>query len=101
MNTGSVTLGSGVRGLITCGPAPAMLKVIVSGTLTLRFADRMAWRNEPAPLSLVFVTTIVTARSDSSCADKAMVTIAVRINWFRIGVFMLQIPSLLRQYSCW
>src|SRR4051794_24667045 len=56
MTSGSVTTGSGVTGLIVCGPAPAMLKLTTSGTLAVEFADRIACRNEPAPLSLVLVT---------------------------------------------
>ncbi len=36
MVTGSVIVGSGVSGLMVCGPAPAMLNWMKSGTLTLR-----------------------------------------------------------------
>ncbi len=61
MPTGSVIVGSGVRGVMVCGPAPTMLKLMVSGTLALALADRMAWRNEPEPASLVFDTVRVAA----------------------------------------
>jgi hypothetical protein len=56
--TGSVTMGSGDCGAMVCGPLP-MPKLMMS-TPALTFASRIAWRNEPEPLSLVLVTTKVT-----------------------------------------
>src|SRR5262245_32704814 len=56
MVTGSVRGGSPPAGLMVCTPAPGMLKVMVSAS-PLALASRIACRKEPAPLSLVFVTT--------------------------------------------
>jgi hypothetical protein len=50
MWTASTIAGSADLGLISCGPAPGMSKVIVSGPC-VRFASRIAWRSEPSPLS--------------------------------------------------
>ena len=65
MTTGSVTVGSGVSGLIVNGPVPVMLKLMTSGTFAVAFADRIACRSEPAPLSLVLVTTKVAPHAGS------------------------------------
>jgi hypothetical protein len=51
-------------GLIVFTPPPGMLKVIVSRP-GLAFASVMAWRSDPGPLSLVFVTVKVAARAES------------------------------------
>ena len=55
--------GSGVAGLIVCTPAPGILKaiVLVPGVLS---ESRIAWRNEPAPVSL----TLITVKVASNCA---------------------------------
>src|SRR2546427_699221 len=85
MTTGSVTTGRAESGVMVNGPAPAILKLIVSGTLTLALAGRMAWRREPAPLSLMLVTARLAARAwpiptPASKVAKAMVRRAGRVN---------------------
>ena len=68
MTTGSVIVGSGVRGWIVCGPAPGMLKLMVC-TPGVALALMIAWRREPGPLSLMLAawkgsnTGSVTART--------------------------------------
>src|SRR5438045_492297 len=61
MITGSVNAGRGVTGLMVCGPVPGMLKLMMSGTFTVAFADRIACRKDPLPLSAALVTTKVAA----------------------------------------
>ncbi len=58
MVTASVIVGSGVAGVMVCAPAPGIAKLIRSSPAR-PFASRMAWRSDPAPLSLVLVTTNV------------------------------------------
>src|SRR4030095_12744923 len=90
MVTGSVTAGSGVRGVIVCGPAPAMLKLITSGTFVERFADKIACRSEPAPLSLVLVTTKVAHHPgpNSAAPNRNAMVLARRMKPFSRFVFM-------------
>ena len=58
MMTDRVIVGSGVSGVIVYGPAGGMLKMIVGGVVPKTvFALSIACRSEPAPLSLVLVTT--------------------------------------------
>src|SRR5947209_19701724 len=59
---------------MVCGPAPLMLKLITSGTLTLRLAVRIACRNEPGPLSLVLVTESVALKAARGPANKNKAT---------------------------
>src|SRR6266404_1890806 len=49
-----VIVGRTVIGLIVCTPPPGMLKLIVPPPILL--ASRIAWRNDPPPVSLVFMT---------------------------------------------
>jgi hypothetical protein len=42
--------------MMVWAPLPGMSKAIVSATSTERFASRIAWRSDPAPLSAAFVT---------------------------------------------
>lgn len=51
--TGSVTDGSADVGAMVCAPPPPMLKSMTSAPA---LASRIAWRSDPAPESLVFVT---------------------------------------------
>ena len=53
---------------MTCGPAPGILKVIVSGP-GLLFASAIACRREPEPLSFVLVT--VKALAEAGDASNA------------------------------
>ena len=57
---GAGDAGSSEVGMIVCTPAPGMLKSIVSAP-ALALASRIAWRSEPGPESLVFVTVKVAA----------------------------------------
>src|SRR5215813_2164934 len=106
MTTGSVIVGSGVSGPIVCGPAPAMLKLTTSGTFALRFADRIACRSEPAPLSLVLVTTKVApgARPGPSKPEKTAIELATQITrmirFVFIGfVFQVERPRTVKQHK--
>src|SRR5260370_27329143 len=54
MVTAWVIVGRTVIGLIVWTPAPGMLNAIVPPPMEL--ASRIAWRNEPVPESLVFIT---------------------------------------------
>jgi len=54
ITTGWVIVGRTLSGLMVWTPVPGMLKLIVPPPMEL--ASRIAWRNEPVPLSLVFVT---------------------------------------------
>src|SRR3954469_16764031 len=56
MVTESVIAGSALVNAIVCGPAPGILKAMVSPELNAAFASRMACRNEPGPESAVVVT---------------------------------------------
>src|SRR5258705_4953186 len=57
MFTGSVITGNSVTGAIVCGPAPGMLKEMMSRPEVMAaLALRIACRIEPAPLSFVFKT---------------------------------------------
>ena len=47
--------GSSVAGVIVRTPVPGMLNAIVSAPEWL-FASRIAWRNDPGPVSIVLVT---------------------------------------------
>src|SRR6188472_1654263 len=91
MTSGSVIGGSGVTGLIVCGPVPEMLKLIASGTLAVEFADRMACRNEPAPLSLVLVTGKVAPPTGPgmSARHRPARVAATRIEPLIVDVFMV------------
>src|SRR5438046_4677793 len=58
--------------LITSSPlvrliAPVTANVIVSPSL----AVARAWRNEPGPLSFVFVTVVVSAEADTAAAQRS------------------------------
>src|SRR5215471_19712825 len=65
MVTVSVNVGSAVNGAIECTPLPGMLKAIVSAP-AFELAFRIACRNEPLPLSFVFVTTKVAAGASAA-----------------------------------
>src|ERR1043166_259030 len=54
ITTGWVIVGRTVSGLIVWTPVPGMLKLMVPPPM--EFASVIACRNEPVPLSLVFVT---------------------------------------------
>ncbi len=56
--TGLVISGSPVVGTIVCGPAPGILKLILSFVFDA-LASNMACRNDPVPASLAFVTVKV------------------------------------------
>ena len=56
--TGTVIGGSGVVGLIVCGPPPGIAKTILAAPAPAS-ADWIAVRNDPAPL-LAFVVTVYT-----------------------------------------
>ena len=62
--TGSKAFGSHVVRAMVCTPAPGMLNAIVSAP-GLDSESRIAWRSEPAPASLVFVTVKVAAARDA------------------------------------
>jgi len=66
-------VGKGLVGWIVLTPAPAMLKVTSSGVAPLItwFALRSAWRKEPAPESLVLVTTNGSPAAAGSCTTCA------------------------------
>ena len=55
-----VIVGRGVAGAIVWTPEPGIANWIVCGP-ALPLASRIAWRNEPAPESAVFVTVNVAA----------------------------------------
>src|SRR5262245_12158207 len=57
-----VMVGNGDNSEIVCTPLPGILKWIASPAL----ASRIAWRSEPAPLSLAFRTVRVLGRKRSS-----------------------------------
>ena len=46
-------------GTIVRTPAPGMLKTIVSRSPLSAFDSAIAWRSEPGPVSLVFVTAML------------------------------------------
>src|ERR1051325_1234988 len=72
MMTASVIEGNAEPGVMVCAPVP-IWKLMVSTPL-VALASRMAWRSEPAPLSLVVVTTNVApgvARPCKTIARKA------------------------------
>src|SRR6188472_2653402 len=75
---------------MVCGPAPAMLKWMKSGTLTLRLAARIAARNEPGPLSSVLVTRLVAPRAgfEQAATNRPATTSAAAIESFTCCVFM-------------
>jgi hypothetical protein len=52
---------------MACTPLPVMLNVIVSPPV-FALALKIAWRNEPAPESFVFVTVYVFARALAATA---------------------------------
>ncbi len=55
-----VKVGKGVSGAMVKGPVPGILNRMVSGgAVVALLASSMAWRSEPGPLSLVFVTVNV------------------------------------------
>ena len=56
--------------MIVWTPAPGMLKAIVSKP-AVALASRIAWRNEPGPLSSVFVTVKVAAKAPAARIDAA------------------------------
>src|SRR5262245_22096892 len=101
MTTGSVTAGSGVTGLIVNGPAPAILKLIASGTLVLEFADKIACRNEPAPLSLVLVTTSVAAcpEPELMTPNRTVIILAVRTTPINCCTFIANASGINRLLS--
>src|SRR5688572_22854079 len=66
--------GSWVRGWMTCGPSPLMLKEIDWPSHAL-LVYRMAARSDPAPLSLVLVTTLC------ACAPSARVSATSAKAW--------------------
>src|SRR5438552_3060027 len=59
ITTGTLMFGSAESGAIENGPAPGMLNVMLFVDPVFRFESLMAWRSDPAPLSLVVVTTNV------------------------------------------
>jgi hypothetical protein len=57
-------------------PVPGMAKTMssmLSAGLAARLASMIAWRNEPAPASFVFVTVNVANRSRDSTLSKCVV----------------------------
>jgi hypothetical protein len=59
MVTGWVMVGRTVSGLMVCTPVPGMvnwIRLVVPAGGGFAFELRIAWRSEPAPLSLVLVT---------------------------------------------
>lgn len=60
MTNESVIAGSAESGRIVCGPEPGMLNEIVS-VPAVAFAQLIALRSEPGPLSFVFETMVVQA----------------------------------------
>src|SRR5262245_46104107 len=68
MMTGEVIVGSAVGTSIVCTPLPAMLKAIVS-VPPLALASVIAWRSDPAPLSVVLVTVYVVAEAAAAPSD--------------------------------
>ena len=83
---GSKITGSGESGAMVCGPAPGMLKAMVSPVLRFVFASPMASRSEPLPESPVVVTvnvvpaTVLTAKTfvpNSEVLPNASVAVAV------------------------
>jgi hypothetical protein len=67
--TGSVMASKAVAGCIVCGPAPGISKSIVSKPGFV-FAWLIASRSEPAPESLVLVTTRVEGRTSVPFPDR-------------------------------
>jgi hypothetical protein len=57
-----------------------MLPVTANEIVSPSFAIAIAWRNDPGPLSLVFVTVIVVARAETATAQK---TTAHRVSTLR------------------
>ena len=66
--TVSVISGRAESGEMVAGPPPPISKLIVSAPVP-PLASRIAWRSEPAPLSVVFVTekTAINCRVSRSC----------------------------------
>src|SRR5262245_30027134 len=75
MRTGPLNGSRELAGVIVWTPAPGMLNAIVSRP-GFPFASRIAWRSDPGPESLVFVTVKVAAESDPA---RAMSPIAIPI----------------------
>jgi hypothetical protein len=67
-------VGKAVSGLIVWTPPPGMLKLIVPPPIEL--ASRIAWRNEPVPLSLVFITVKTKGVLGLFVSDEFPVTLA-------------------------
>src|ERR1043166_8923891 len=89
MITGVVAFGKGLAGAIENGAAPGILKTITSVSPSL-LASRMAWRNEPAPLSFVVVTLKVAASSElrpvKSHSVSAIVHRSLMREWIRVAI---------------
>src|SRR5262245_31800452 len=94
MITGLVIAGSAVSGAIVCTPAPEMLKVITSRS-GLVLAQRIAARNEPAPLSLMFTTSVLQALTRVTHAENSdvllFVSVAVAVKNVPAGVGKLAV----------
>ena len=65
------------------GSEPGMLKLIVCGP-ALPFASAMAWRSDPAPVSLVLVTVNVVARADAAANTSAATSVSRKRDWIRM-----------------
>src|SRR2546426_12810088 len=87
MVTVSLIPGSSDWGRIVCTPDPLMLNTIVSGP-GLALASRIAWRNEPGPLSAVVTTAKVAACSDGTASRKTTNRIDA-LDLTRAGVVIL------------
>src|SRR5437870_1296777 len=84
MTTGSVIVGKADVGLIVCTPGPTIQNLMVSSPGVL-LASRICCRNEPGPLSLVFVTvrpeTTHTSWENSEVSLVVMLVAVELMNW--------------------
>src|SRR6188474_3271626 len=73
--------GSAEVGRIVCTPVPGMLNAttLSCAALGAAAASLMAWRSDPAPLSLVLVTVNVVARAPTAARDNTVQIIAAEI----------------------
>jgi hypothetical protein len=89
MVTAWVMVGRSVSGLIVCTPVPGMLNAIVPPPMLL--ASVIAWRNEPVPVSLVFMT--VKTKGATGLSDcvipsvKCVVPWRAVAGWLRLSTF--------------
>src|ERR1700736_5866864 len=77
MTTGWSISGSVEASVIVCTPGPVMLnwiRFVMYGGGGFALESKMAWRSEPAPLSLVLVTVKVIAGSGVGAASDDFIT---------------------------